>query len=203
VSSALCRKRNLLGALFALALLCAIPWSGAQDKKPLTAMLLVAGADVSDPDFADSVVLVMNNLGEAPVGIIVNRPTPVAIAQLFPDLKRLAALHDRVYFGGPVDFDSDSVWFLFRASKAPANAVQACDGVYVSADHGLLVQLLSRDKPMEGLRIFVGHAGWLPGQLEAEIAHGDWKLEHARSESIFDGKDEHPWPGSQQHKGST
>jgi putative transcriptional regulator len=50
---------------------------------------------------------------------------------------------------------------------------------------------------MDGLKIFIGHAGWAPGQLEAEINRGAWNLERADSEAIFNGKSEHPWPGSQ------
>ncbi len=134
----------------------------------------------------------MNNLGPAPVGIIVNRPTSVPVSHLFPQIKGLAQVSDKVYFGGPVEFGS--VWFLFRAAKAPAHAVQACDGVYLSADGDLLRQLLAREKPMDGLKIFVGHAGWAPGQLQAEIAHGYWTLKRAEPDVIFNGKSEYPWP---------
>jgi len=155
-------------------------------------MLLIARDDLSDSDFADSVVLVMNNLGPAPVGIIINRPMAIPVSRLFPDLKRLAQVPDKVYFGGPVDFGS--VWFLFRAAAPPEHAIQACDGVYLSADRQLLLQLLGRDKPMDSLRIFVGHAGWAPGQLEAEIAQRAWVLKRAETEAIFSGNSEHPWP---------
>ena len=145
---------------------------------------------MTDSDFADSVVLVMNNLGPAPVGIIINRPTPIPVSRLFPDLKRLTQVRDKVYFGGPVDFGS--VWFLFHATAPPEHAIQACEGVYLSADRHLLLQLLGRDKPMESLRIFVGHAGWAPGQLEAEIERHDWTLKRAETEAIFGDGSEHP-----------
>jgi putative transcriptional regulator len=182
-----------MGALCAVLLLFGTSWpTSADEAKPLTAILLVARAELPDENFADSVVLVMNNLGPAPVGIITNRPTAIPVSKLFPDLKRLARVHDRVYFGGPVAFGS--VWFLFRAARAPEHAIQAFDGTYLSADRELLHQLLGRDKPMEGLRIFMGHSGWAPGQLEAEIAHGDWTLQHAESDAIFNGKSDHPWP---------
>jgi putative transcriptional regulator len=154
-----------------------------------------------DSNFADSVVLVMNNLGPAPVGLIINRPTQLPLSRLFPDLKPLAQLRDKVYFGGPVEFGS--VWFLFRAAKPPKHAIQACDGVYFSANRELLLQLLARAKPMDGLRIFIGYSGWGPGQLEAEIARGDWTLEHAESDAIFNGKSEYPWPAPQAPKRST
>jgi putative transcriptional regulator len=187
--------RKVIGALCALVLLfgASSPTSAAEAKPPLTAVLLVARGELPDPNFGDSVVLVMNNLGPAPIGIIVNRPTQIPVSRLFPELKKLAPLHDKVYFGGPVEFGS--VWFLFRAAKPPADAIQACDGVYISSSKELLLKLLGRDKPMDGLRIFIGHAGWAPGQLEAEIAEGAWTLEHAKSDAIFNGKSLHPWPG--------
>ena len=200
--SGFCLQRFVAGALGALLLLSGSSWpTSAADAKPLTAILLIARDQLPDSHFADSVVLVMNNLGPAPVGIIINRPMRIPVSQLFPDLEQLAQVRDKVYFGGPVDFGS--VWFLFRAAKPPEHAIQACDGVYLSADRKLLLQLLGRDKPMGGLRIFIGHAGWAPGQLEAEIAHSDWTLEHADPESIFNGKSEHPWPSSQAPKPGT
>jgi putative transcriptional regulator len=202
VRSGFCLQRCVAGALGALLLLSGSSWpTPAADPRPLTAILLIARDQLPDSHFADSVVLVMNNLGPAPVGIIINRPMPIPVSQLLPDLGHLAQVRDKVYFGGPVVFGS--VWFLFRAPKLPEHAIQACDGVYLSADRKLLLQLLGRDKPMGGLRIFVGHAGWAPGQLEAEIAHGDWTLERADPEAIFHGKSEHPWPSSQAPKPST
>jgi putative transcriptional regulator len=201
VRSAVSLMRYVSGALCALLLLCGWSWpTSAADATPVRAILLLAG-DLPDSPFADSVVLVMNNLAAAPVGIIINRPMPIPVSRLFPDLKRLVQVPDKVYFGGPVEFGS--VWFLFRATTPPEHAIQTCDGVYVSSDRELLLQLLGRDKPMDGLRIFVGHAGWAPGQLEAEIANGDWTLKHAEPEAIFNGKSEHPWPRAQAPKPNT
>jgi len=192
VSSRFSLQRNVAGALCALLLLF-VTWPiSAADPKSLTAILLTARAELPDPDFADSLVLVMNNLGPAPVGVIINRPTEIAVAQLFPDLKRLAQVPDKVYFGGPVELRT--VWFLFRAAKRPEHAIQTCDGVYISSNRELLLKLLGRDKPMDGLRIFIGHSGWGPGQLEGEIANGDWTLERAESDAIFNVKSEHRWP---------
>ncbi len=195
-------QRGVAGALCTLLALGALPRATpADDAKPLTAIIITARAELRDPFFGDSVVLVMNNLGPGPVGVVINRPTPLPVAHLFPDLKRLAELHDRVYFGGPVEFGS--VWFLFRAAKPPEHAVRACDGVYLSASRELLLRLLERDKPMDGLRIFMGHSGWGPGQLEAEIARGDWKLAHAEPDVIFGSKSEHPWPAPEAPKDGT
>jgi putative transcriptional regulator len=189
---ALYRPRNMIRTLCGSLLLVATSWLASADTdKPLTTILLVA-KDIRDPNFKDSVVLVMNNIGPAPAGVIINRPTSIAVSRLFPDVERLAQVGDKVYFGGPVEIEMVS--FIVRADAAPENATQVVDGVYISTNRALLRKLLGRDKPMEGLRIFIGYSGWGPGQLEAEIARGDWTLAPAEASAIFDGKPEHPWP---------
>ena len=193
--------RNVTAALCAFVLLLgmALPTS-ADDARPLTTILLVARSELRDSNFKDSTVLVMNNFGPAPVGVIVNRPTRIAVARLFPEAERLAQLEDKVYFGGPVDLTKVS--FVFRADTGHEHAVKVLDGVYFSADSELLRKLLDRERPMEGLRIFIGHAAWAPGQLEAEIARNDWTLATATPETIFSGKSGHPWPEREPSEGA-
>jgi putative transcriptional regulator len=48
---------------------------------------------------------------------------------------------------------------------------------------------------MEDLRVFIGYSGWGPGQLEFEIARGDWRLAPADPGAVFQKRPEHPWPG--------
>jgi putative transcriptional regulator len=184
--------RNLKGALCALALLCGlVSPTIADDAKHLTSILIVARAGLPDSYFSDSVVLVMNNLAPGPVGVIINRPTEIPVSRLFPDLKRLAQIHDKLYFGGPVDLES--VWFLFQAATLPEHSIEACEGVYLSADRVLLRRLLGRDKPMDGLRVFLGHSGWAPGQLEAEIKSNGWLLAPADTDLVFNAQDDSKW----------
>jgi len=186
----------MIRALCALLVLCAISWSTSADNaKPLTTILLIARAELPDPNFKDSVVLVMNHIGPSPAGVIINRPTRIPVSRLFPELETLAQLDDKVYFGGPVEIQAVS--FLFRFDKPPEKATEVLDGLYFSTDRELLRKLLGRDQPMEGLRIFVGFSGWARGQLEAEIARGDWTLAPADASTIFDYKSQQPWPERQ------
>jgi len=179
--------------LLVFALLCGLPWPApAEEAKPLTTILLVARPELPDSNFKDSIVLVMNNVGPVPGGVIINRPTRISVSRLFPDVEALARLEDKVYFGGPVQVNLVS--FVFRAETEPEDAVKIMDGVYASANRELLLKLLARDKPMQGLRIFVGYSGWGPGQLEGEIARGDWTLKPATTEAIFGRNAERPWP---------
>ena len=179
--------------LFVFALLCGLAGpAAAEEAKPLTTIFLVARPDLPDSNFKDSIVLVMNNVGPVPGGVIINRPTRIPVSRLFPDIEALARLDDKVYFGGPVQINL--VTFVFRAETEPEDAIKIMDGVYASANRELLLKLLARDKPMQGLRIFVGYSGWGPGQLEGEIARGDWTLKPATAEAIFGRKSERPWP---------
>lgn len=82
------RAAGVLRALLpcALLLLLGASWltTVADTKpKPMTAIFLVARSELPDPNFADSVVLVMNNLGPGPVGLIINRPTKIPVSELF------------------------------------------------------------------------------------------------------------------------
>jgi putative transcriptional regulator len=165
----------------------------------MTTILIVARAELPDPNFKGSIVLVMNNIGSVPAGLVVNRPTKITVAHLFPDLENLAHVEDKVYFGGPVAIES--IWFLLRADSPPEHAIRVLDGVYLSNDRELLRKLLTREKPMDGLRIFVGYAGWGPGQLENEIARGDWTLAPADASAIFERKSELPWPEAPESEG--
>src|SRR5262249_58444489 len=126
-------RGDVLGALCACLLLLAIPGTtSADDAKPLTTILLAAHPELPDPNFKDSIVLVMNNIGPAPVGVIINRPTRVSVSQLFPDIERLAQAQDKLYFGGPVAITSVS--FLYRSDAPHEDATSVLDGVYFSAN---------------------------------------------------------------------
>ncbi len=182
---------RVAGALCVLLFLAGASATPAA-AQPLTAIFLVARGELSDPFFAKSVVLVMSNLGPAPIGLIINKPTSIRISSLFPNIKHIAQARDTVYFGGPVEIGS--VWFLFRARGALPHAIQVLHGVYLSSDPGLLLHLLERQRPMEGLRIYAGHAGWAPGQLQNEIRMGFWTVKHAHAAAIFGGGSEYYSP---------
>jgi len=180
--------RFVLAALLAAA---ALAPPVAADDKLSTAIFLVARKDMPDPFFHDSVVLV-TNATEAPIGLIINKPLPLPLSKALPDASRLRGRDETLFFGGPVQ--TEDVVFVFRARTEPENAMRLMEEVYVSGSRELLETLLARDNPVEGLRIFAGHAGWAPGQLEAEIRRGDWALAPADASAIFRSKPEELWP---------
>jgi putative transcriptional regulator len=178
--------RSLIAALLVTATALAARASG-------DAVFLVAGEDLLDPNFERTVVLVTRQAGFAgPVGVIVNRPSPVTLARAFPDVKALEALPDKIHFGGPVA--RSRLVFVLRASSPPSDAVEVMDGVYMSWSGELLGELLARPNPVENLRVYAGHAGWAPGQLESEVARGSWKSARPDARSIFEARPDLLWP---------
>jgi putative transcriptional regulator len=154
-----------------------------------------------DPFFRDAVVLV-TNASEAPLGVIINKPMDVKLSKAIPDFPRLRSSDERLFFGGPVEV-TDLV-FVFRAAKPPdEDTMQVMPNIFISDDRDLLDTLLARDKPVEGLRLFAGHAGWAPGQLEKEIARGDWDLAPVDVATIFSRKPEALWKDLHQRASGT
>ena len=161
------------------------------EAAPSKSILLVARKDLPDPFFRTSVVLITNYGGQAPIGVIVNRPTEITLATVFPDIEQLRARDDKLFFGGPVRHENLLV--VFRASTPPAKAIKLLDDVYMTGNRELMRELLARDPPVDGLRVYAGHAGWAPGQLEAEVSRNDWHLASADTAAIFHKRPETLW----------
>ena len=176
--------------LFLLAAIGLFPPAFAEEAPGSKSIFLVAKKGMPDPFFGDSVVLV-TNAAIAPIGVIINKRLDVPLTKALPDVEKLKARDDRLYFGGPVQ--SRDVVYIFRSKEPVENAMRLLDGVYMTGSREILDGLLARDNPMEGLRIYAGHAGWSPGQLEGEIARGDWDLLPADEASIFASKPENLW----------
>ncbi len=157
----------------------------------MKSILLVAPKDSGAPFFRDSVVLVTSYGGPAPVGVILNRPTDVTLASVFPDIERLRSRAEKLFLGGPVS--RAEMIAVFRAATPPADAIEVLDGIYMSSSADVLRALLARDPSPEGVRVFAGHAAWAPGQLEDEVARGGWHLVRADAAIVFGRKPEGLW----------
>jgi len=157
----------------------------------MKSILLVARKNLPDPFFRDSVVLITRSGGPTPVGVIVNHPTDVPLSRVFSDIERLRSRDETLFFGGPVM--PEQLLVVFRAAVPPTAAIEVLDGVYMSLSRELLRELLGRENPVEGLRVFAGHAGWAPGQLESEVARGDWHLVTADARMVLEMEPEKLW----------
>jgi len=174
---------------FVLAALAALPAGAAPASAPPE--FLVARTGLADPNFHDAVVLVTKHTEDGAIGLIVNRPTQVLLADALPDEKGLKDPDAKLFFGGPVA--RDVAVFIFRSAKRRGHATRILDGVYISSSPDVLHELLARAKPMQGLRVYAGLAGWGPGQLDEELDRGDWRSIPADAHSLLDTPPESLW----------
>jgi putative transcriptional regulator len=149
-----------------------------------SSIFLVARADMPDPNFHDTVILLVRPDSGPPVGVIVNRPTPIAIGGFFPEIENIVRGDEKVHIGGPVA--RQAVILVFKADTRPDDAEEVMDGVYMASNRKLLHEILSGERKVDGLRVFLGYAGWAPEQLEEEIDRGDWHVARSDARSIFE-----------------
>lgn len=141
--------------------------------------LLIAGPGLVDPNFWRTVVLIVEHSEDGALGLVLNRPSETTVGEAVSELEQLLDLDDPLYIGGPVQPSALIVLAEFEDSSDAA--LLAFDDIGVLASG-------AQDDPAVGVhrgRAFVGHAGWGPGQLDAELERGDWILEPARSHDAF------------------
>lgn len=182
-----------LGRLLLLSvLLLLLPFESTfAAETTVDGILLVARKGMRDPNFQQTVLLLTSHGRQGTIGVILNRPTQAGLNDLFPDNPALKNGPDRLYFGGPVS--RNNLVFIYRAPSKANEALHVVDNIYMSMSPVILAGLLRRDAPTKDLRVFRGYAGWAAGQLEAEIARGDWHVLKADPEVVFSTAPEELW----------
>ncbi|HMO14769.1 MAG TPA: YqgE/AlgH family protein [Pirellulaceae bacterium] len=149
----------------------------------LTGKLLIAVPQLPDENFFRSVVLILRHDDEGALGVILNRPSGVTISQAWESLfDQTLDSREPIFIGGPVD--GPLIGLSSRLATAEAGVIP---GIYFSINQEHLDELATKNQPP--FRIFMGHSGWGPGQLELEIEFGSWYIVEATAELIFESDD--------------
>jgi len=141
--------------------------------------LLVASPSLLDPNFRRSVVLVTEHTEEGAAGLVLNRPSPVEVADAVPQLEPLAEYGEQIWVGGPVQQEAVLVLGEFLDPDDAAVPLFGSLGFPSLAEPEEVAPATSRH------RVFAGYAGWGAGQLEEELTGEDWILEPARPDDAF------------------
>ncbi len=177
-----------------LAVLCGLaPVPGSAQMADLApGKFLVASRDLGDPNFSETVILLIRYDDEqGAMGLIVNRRTDVPLSRVFEDLKQAKGRTDLAYMGGPVD--PDNVLALIKTSAAPEEALRVFGNVYLISRKDVLEKALA-DKTEAGVvHVYLGYAGWGPGQLEHEVELGAWHIVPPDAASVFDADPDSVW----------
>ena len=147
--------------------------------------LLVATPRLTDPHFARSVVFVIDHRAEGTLGVILNRPSEVSVADVLPSWGPHTTRPSAVYVGGPVEQRTALCLAALRTGEDPA----ATGGVVGVRGPLALVDLDGDPESLaprvRGLRVFAGYAGWDRGQLAGEIGRGDWFVVPALPDDVL------------------
>jgi putative transcriptional regulator len=155
--------------------------------------LLVAAPALDDPNFAHAVVLVLRSDTNGTIGVILNRPTSLTPAKTFPELApTLGTYTGKLYRGGPVA--PSRLLFLVRGlAAATVQGPEVVDKVFLAGDPSALPDMVRLADGTKDLRMYAGHAEWMPGQLDREIAAGGWTMRPATEEIVFDANPTALW----------
>lgn len=154
------------------------------ETTPLRGHFLVAMPHMADPNFHKTVVLLCEHNEEGAMGVIINRPLPFTMGQVYEGqgIKEEAHQDRHVNFGGPVQ---PQVGFLvYEGVDDYPSSMLVGKGVYLGTSLEILQDIAAGVGP--GRWIFaLGYAGWGAEQLEGEIARNDWLVVPLDADLIF------------------
>jgi putative transcriptional regulator len=163
----------------------------------LRGKLLIASPALIDPNFHRTVILIAEHTGEGAMGLVLNRPAETLVVDVVPDLSDLAEDGAPVYFGGPVA--SDSVIVLAEFDDIELAGVLLDDDLgFVGSEAGEMSDVA---EGVRRARVYAGHAGWGPGQLEGELEDESWIIEPPQREEIFSEDADGLWAAVLRRKG--
>ena len=132
--------------------------------------LLVATPSLSDPNFRQTVLLMLEHSDEGALGVVLNRPSELTVISAIEDWAAAVSKPRVVFVGGPVSQSS----VIGLASVA----LDDVDENWSRVIGRIGTVDLERDPDdvggLDEARIFAGYAAWAPGQLEAELADDAW-----------------------------
>lgn len=151
---------------------------------------LVASRRMKDPRFNSTVVLLADYGRGGAMGLVINRP-----AEKKKPAKDAPARggHGPVFSGGPVA--TNTHWVLIRSKEPIEGCTPILDEVCMARSSEVLDKLVTSRQAQPEFRVYIGYAGWMPGQLERELSRGGWHLVDADAQKVFSDKPKELWDG--------
>ena len=170
--------------------------AAAEGKAPVhpilaQGILLIAAKNLLDPHFARTVILLTDYDDNGAAGLVLNRRTNLTASQVLPQFKELVTGLDTIHIGGPIAVNH--IRLLIMGDTVPEGARRIIDNIFMINTVEDLKQLGSEHLHKDDTRLYMGYAGWGPGQLEMELLRGDWYTWPASSELIFSNHPENIW----------
>ena len=154
-------------------------------------VILIAKKAMTDPNFAQTVLLITEYDDTGTVGVVLNRPLGKPATEALPQLEELDIDLSNLYSGGPVRLNS--LRLLVQTDTGLGDDYHVFNNVFQIRDFLGIQSLFNRETDMLRVRLYAGYAGWFPGQLERELLRGDWHLSNADPNMVFTDDPETLW----------
>ena len=165
------------------------PGNGVIVRQLAAGTLLVAGRNLPDPNFSETVVLLVEYSGDGAAGLVLNRPSGAPLSRVLPSVQSAAGVASRAFSGGPV-----STGTVLALSRAPCDGCRAiARDVHLVRSSDTLTALLADDGDERRLRVYAGYAGWARTQLEDEVRQGAWRVLAVDARIVFDPNPSSLW----------
>lgn len=182
--------RRIALPVLALGVLISSPLCLAQSDRPealVQGSIIIMQRDTPDPIFRHSVILLARYDKSGTVGLMIHHRSDIPIQKALAGIAGAEKRTDPMFIGGPVQLES--VMALLRSGSPPAAAARVAGKSYLVISKEGLTKALSQGRDQSELRIYLGYAGWAPGQLESEVRRGGWWIFNYDESLVFD---EHP-----------
>lgn len=163
-------------------------------------VMLVATSALNGSPFEQTVVLAVPLPNGGHIGFIVNKPTSVTLAKLFPDDAAARKVTEPVYFGGTGLLPG--VFAITRRAPQGADKVLPLMPGVVAAIDGATVDRIIETAPNDA-RYFVGLMLWDEDELEAEVRGNAWELRPADVATVLPTKATGLWNSVRTLRGPT
>ncbi len=152
--------------------------------------LLVATPRLADPNFARTVIFVIDHDDDGALGVVINRPSELPLRSVLPSWAGVVAEPSLLFVGGPVATDSALAVGVPRG-EGPDTGFRRLTGGYGLID--LDAEPSEVTAGLVGARVFSGYAGWTSDQLDAEIAEGSWYVVGTQHADLLDPDPSRLW----------
>jgi putative transcriptional regulator len=160
----------------------------------LTNQLLVAMPGLDDPHFAQTVTLVCEHGSRGALGIVLNKPLSMKLAEVLAQMKLPSQIPDVagqiVLRGGPVHQDRGFV--LHRPGGSWESTHRISESIQVTTSRDVLAAMAKGEGPDDAF-IALGYAQWEAGQLERELRENTWLTLPVSDAVLFDLPYEDRW----------
>jgi putative transcriptional regulator len=154
-------------------------------------VLLYAMPDLPDPNFAETVVLLLEHGSDGSLGVVLNQPMARSVDEALDVKPGTSGIDLHVFWGGPVQ--PEAVLSLVQMVRPGPRAQTVLRDVHLTPDLADVKQVLGEPGGRLRVRIFSGYAGWARGQLEAEVRAGNWVPEPADVATVFSTEPSRMW----------